>query len=100
MPVRTPFLLRVLILSAFTFLCVPYSLFAQQKFTVSGTIKSARNGETIIGATIKITGQSSGNISNEYGFYSITLPQGAYTMEISAVGLQPRLEQVVLDKNL
>lgn len=61
---------------------------AQQKVTVGGTIKSKTNGETVIGATVKAD-TVAGTISNEYGFYSLTVPVGRHTIEISSVGSQP-----------
>jgi len=68
------------------------------KYTVSGTVRSAGTGETILGATIRIeersTGTSTtmtGTVTNEYGFYSLTLPSdGSYRMTVSAVGYGPR----------
>ena len=51
-------------------------MLAQQKFTVSGTIKDKKNGETMIGVTIfplEISGV--GTACNEYGFYSLTFDQ-------------------------
>jgi len=80
------------------------SLFAQQKlsstekFTLSGTIKSKLKGETLIGVTIR-TGIY-GTTSNEYGFYSLTLDKGEYTVEFTAVGMQSKTEAIVLDKNI
>jgi TonB dependent receptor/CarboxypepD_reg-like domain/TonB-dependent Receptor Plug Domain len=68
------------------------------KSTISGTIKSKANGETMIGASIR-TGNT-GTISNEYGFYSLTLEKGNYTIEFSAVGLQSKTEEIVLDKDI
>lgn len=59
---------------------------AQEKVTISGTIKSKKTGETLIGATIKAG--PAGTVSNEYGFYSLTLPQNTYTVQFSAVGMQ------------
>lgn len=70
---------------------------AQENFTISGTIKSKAKGETIIGATIKAG--TTGTVSNEYGFFSLTLPKGSHTLEISAIGMQPKTSEVVLDKN-
>jgi hypothetical protein len=61
---------------------------AQQKVTVGGTIKSKANGETVIGATVKAD-TVAGTLSNEYGFYSLTVPVGRHTIEISSVGSQP-----------
>lgn len=62
-------------------------LFAQQKFTVSGTIKDKKNGETLIGITVFVQELSGvGTSCNEYGFYSLTLPQGSYHIICSSVG--------------
>jgi len=74
------------------------SLFAQDHFTISGTIKSKKNGETVIGATIKAG--TAGTVSNEYGFYSITLPKGAHTLEVSSLGTLTKKVDVTLDKNM
>ena len=71
-----------------------------EKYTVSGTVKSARTGETIIGATIRVANPPSGAASNEYGFYSLTLPSGNYHLEISAVGFAARTEDITLSANL
>lgn len=71
---------------------------AQQKFTVSGTVKSRSKGETIINATIKEG--PVGTVSNEYGFYSLTLPAGHHVLEISAIGIETKKQEIDLDKNL
>ncbi|MFI5131719.1 MAG: TonB-dependent receptor domain-containing protein [Chitinophagales bacterium] len=71
---------------------------AQQKFTISGTIKSKDKGETLIGTSIRAG--NSGTSSNEYGFYSFTLAKGNYTIEFSAVGMQTKIEEIVLDKDI
>lgn len=85
------------LLTALAVLCGLCS-FAQEKFTISGTIKSKKNGETIIGATIR-AGES-GATSNDYGFFSLTLPKGSYTIHVSAVGLEEFSKEVVLDKDI
>lgn len=57
---------------------------AQSKFTISGTVTDAKSGELMIGATIRVKELPSvGAVSNEYGFYSLTLPQGQYTLQTS-----------------
>ena len=71
---------------------------AQQHYTVSGTIKSQSKGETIINATIREG--SVGTVSNEYGFYSISLPAGHHVLEISAIGIDTKKQELDLDKNL
>lgn len=93
---------KFLMLAANTLLFL--SLFGQQKlspgekFTLSGTIKSKATGETIIGASVRAG--SIGTISNEYGFYSLTLEKGDYTIEFTAMGMQTKTQAVVLDKNI
>ena len=80
---------------------LPVAGFAQSKFTISGTVKDAANGEQVIGAIIKLqTDGSVGTASNEYGFYSLTLPQGTYTLVVSYVGYADKTINVVLDKNI
>lgn len=72
---------------------------AQQTYTISGAIKSKQTGETLIGASIKVLNKQTGTVSNEYGFFSITLPKGTYSIEVSAIGMQPDTREIILDKN-
>lgn len=69
-----------------------------QKFTLSGIIKSKAKGETLIGASVRVG--NNGTVSNEYGFFSLTLEKGSYTVEFSAVGLQSQQQEIVLDKDI
>ena len=73
---------------------------AQQRYTFSGTVKNKKSGETLIGASIRALSTNSGTVSNEYGFFSLTLPQGNYKIEVSAVGLSPDTITINLNKNL
>lgn len=57
-------------------------VFAQKPATVSGAIRDAQNGETLIGATVQAVGLGKGNVSNEYGFYSLSLPTGEDSVEL------------------
>jgi len=91
---------RALIINFFLFL-VTTQLLAQQKFTVSGTIKEESTGETLIGATVMaVENPSLGATTNEYGFYSLSLPQGSYTLSISYIGYQEQLIPVDLNSNI
>ena len=57
------------------------SMAISQDFTISGTIKDASNGEDLIGATIKVKELPTvGAITNVYGFFSLSLPAGDYTI--------------------
>ncbi len=73
---------------------------AQQKFTVSGSIKAKKTGETIIAASIRLLGSNIGTSSNEYGFYSLTLPKGNYTIIYSSVSKMPDTLTLNLDKDI
>lgn len=72
---------------------------SKQKFTLSGTISDANSNETLIGVNVEIKELKTGVTSNSYGFYSITLPKGKYTVSISYVGHQTVEETVDLDQN-
>ena len=74
------------VLFLFCLLLFSLSINAQKKFAINGTIKSKKTGETIIAASIRVANSTIGTTSNEYGFYSITLPKGNYNIEYSAVG--------------
>jgi hypothetical protein len=74
--------------------------FAQEKFTFSGTITDKANKETLIGVNIYIEEAKTGVSTNEYGFFSITLPKGNYTAIISYVGYQEQEEKINLNQNV
>lgn len=77
------------------------SLFANAKFTISGSVKDAKSGENLIGAAVVITSQTGlGTYTNEYGYYSIQLPQGTYTLRISYLGFTTITQEIVLTKSV
>ncbi|GAB4240527.1 MAG: TonB-dependent receptor [Ekhidna sp.] len=78
---------------------LPAFLFSQEKFTINGYVRDASNGEALIGATVLITELGTGNITNVYGFYSITLPPGNYTVEYRYIGFVTRRQEVQLTEN-
>src|SRR5688572_30526751 len=82
------------------FLFTPFVLPAQERNTISGTVRSARTGETLIGASVRVVGRPDGVLSNEYGFYSLTLEKGSYKVEASAVGHETFQDSLVLDQDL
>lgn len=72
----------------------------QEKHTISGTIKSAVTGETIIAATIRVLDTKYATSSNEYGFYSLTVPRGNYTITVNAIGSKSYSTKLDLQKNI
>ncbi len=73
---------------------------AQQKFTLSGTIADTGTTETLIGASVYINELKTGTTTNEYGFFSISLPAGTYTVQIDYVGYGSVTETIVLTGNV
>jgi hypothetical protein len=73
---------------------------SKQKFTLSGTITDAKSNETVIGVNVYIAELKTGTSTNEYGFYSITIPNGTYTVQLSSMGFESMEEKIVLDKNV
>ncbi len=71
-----------------------------QDYTVSGYIKDAENGETLIGAFIYLSENGASTVSNEYGFYSITVESGTYTLNGTYLGYKDVVQTITLDKNL
>ncbi len=62
-------------------------LTAQQKYTISGTIKDKQNGETMISVSVyPLELPNVGTACNEYGFYSLTLPEGNYHIVCAFMG--------------
>lgn len=72
---------------------------AQEKHTISGTVNDKHTGETVIGAVVRIDGTSLGTTTNEYGFYSISLPSGDYVVKVNYIGYFEKISNVTLDKD-
>jgi hypothetical protein len=74
--------------------------FSQNKFTISGIVKDAKTGELMIGATVRVKELPNvGMACNEYGFYSLTIPQGTYTLLTEMMGYVSKEVNVVLSSN-
>lgn len=92
-------MLRILLLIS-VILATLHPAQAQEKFTINGTVRDASNGEALIGVTVYIKEIKNGTVTNAYGFYSITLPKGTYTVDYTYVGFQPVVTTLTLDKNV
>lgn len=72
-----------------------------ENFTLSGIIKDSENGETLIGATIRAMDAPSNGVStNEYGFFSLTLPKGSHTIVIQSMGYCTDTLNIDLNQNI
>jgi len=77
---------KILITFIALLLLFPAFVNAQQKFTISGYVKDQESGEALIGASVFIKEKAKGTVTNLYGFYSLTLEQGEYLLQISYLG--------------
>lgn len=87
-------------LSAFLFLLSLSNASSQEKFTMSGTITDNAGNEKLIGVNFFIKELNTGVTTNEYGFYSISLPAGVYTIVVSYLGYQAFSEKITLKENI
>ncbi len=71
-----------------------------KKITVSGRVKDKKNGEELIGANILVKENKTGVATNAYGFYSISLEPGNYTLVYSFVGYAPIEKKIKLTENV
>lgn len=94
-------ILNFKIATSFAAICFSTAFFAQQNYSVSGTIKDQRNGELLIGVAIKVAEEPTISINaNEYGFYSLSLPKGSYTVMISNPGFKDFQQIINVEENL
>ena len=72
---------------------------AQTKYTISGTVTD-ENGELLIGVNIYNSVKDAGTVTNVYGFYSLTLPEGPHEIIFSSVGYNIYKKDLMLNKNI
>ncbi len=89
-------------ISAFVllFIWATNNVFAQDRYTLNGYVKDANNGEGLIGVSVYVRENASGVATNPYGFYSLTLPTGDYTLIYSYVGYAKKEVKVSLTTDL
>jgi len=98
---------RIKVLKSFCFLAelalINFTLCGQQsdKFTVSGYVKEAGTGESLIGVNVYLTDRKSGTATNNYGFYSLTLPSAdTVSLVFSYVGYGIEKQKIAFHKNV
>jgi hypothetical protein len=91
-----------LITLTFTLLISIVSLSAQSNYTISGKVTDMETGETLIGATVLVKNLDLGTSTNEYGFFSISLPdtQDSISIVFSYVGYQAVSRTLLLNDDI
>ncbi len=87
------------VILVFLFLLGHSSLLSQEKFTLSGTVSESSSNETLIGVNVIFPEIGKGVVTNEYGFYSITLPQGKYKLQVSYLGFTDIVKEIDLNED-
>ncbi|MDR1878751.1 MAG: TonB-dependent receptor [Bacteroidales bacterium] len=80
-------------------LALTVTLEGQKNYTISGYVKDASNGEALTGATVHAKENMKGTTVNTYGFYSLTIPQGEYTLVVAYVGYSEYIRKIKLTDN-
>ena len=73
---------------------------AQEKASMHGTITDAASGEELIGAALFLKELGTGTTTNVYGFYSLTVPAGTYSLEVSFLGYEKQSIQLDLTQDV
>jgi hypothetical protein len=90
-----------LLLGVFTTLTSLNTGFAQTNYTISGEIRDSKSGESLIGATVyPVESPTKGVTTNAYGFFSLTLPQGTYSLAAQFVGYEKIIQPITLTHSL
>jgi hypothetical protein len=72
----------------FSLILLSCGAIAQQKYTLSGTISDASSGEDLPGTEVSVSNTNYSTICNAYGFYSLTIPEGNYTISVRLMGYE------------
>lgn len=91
---------KLILASFFLVVLSAFSSQAQDKLSISGNITDAATGEELIGATLFIPEIDRGTATNVYGFYSVTLPPGDYTLKVSYIGYEQLVKNISLTADL
>lgn len=74
--------------------------FAQEKYTISGIVTDKRSNESLIGVNIIAPQLNEGVSTNEYGFYSLTLPEGKHIIQVSYLGFITITREIELHSDM
>ena len=73
--------------------------FSQEKVTLSGKVIDSNNNETLIGVLVEIPVLKFSTFTNEYGFFSLTVPPGSYTIQARSIGYETKNIQISIQEN-
>ena len=74
--------------------------FSQRNVTLSGYVSDLDSDESLIGVSVLLPELNTGTITNEYGFFSLTLPAGVYTVQIRYLGFETLTRELSLNEDV
>ncbi len=85
----------------FLFLLLNFNfIYTQNSFTISGYVQDNSNNELIIGASVIVKELQIGTVTNNYGFFSLTLVEGDYDLIFQSLGFENQSLNFSLDRNI
>jgi len=98
-PVRKP--ASFLLLAFFFLFLIPFLGFGQQaKFTIHVFVRDKLTGENMIGVGVFNPKTGQGTTTNNYGFYSITLPADSVKLIVSYLGYERLSFSTLLNRDV
>lgn len=73
---------------------------AEIPVTISGYVKDQQTGEVLIGSSVYVNELKTGTTTNSYGYYSLTVPKGIYSLKYSFVGFKDLIQPVTLTNSV
>ena len=70
-----------------------------QNVQISGYVKDIDTGETLIGATVHHPASETTSVTNEYGFYSVRIPEGDARLLFSYIGYVDKDTTLTVSQN-
>ncbi|MEZ0487822.1 TonB-dependent receptor [Fibrella aquatica] len=67
--------------------------------TLAGYVRNAASGEPIVGASIYLENPRIGTATDQFGYYSITLPRGRHELKLQSIGLKDAQRRIILYDN-
>ena len=85
----------------FLFLLLNFNfIYTQNSFTISGYVQDNSNNELIIGASVIVKELQIGTVTNNYGFFSLTLVEGEYDLIFQSLGFEDQSLNFSIDRNI
>jgi hypothetical protein len=91
--------MRTNIFTVFIFTFFSINVLGQNNYTISGYVQEDESGENLIGVSIYDKETLKGTVTNQYGFYSLTLEEKTYNITYSFIGLESVTKKIILNKN-